>query len=160
MDLRVRTGDQASLRMSRQIAPEAEEMFGWYTFVMNFILTGWKGYESGMTMSSMSEILLSWMKAGCNAPTHHLEVPALIRCIFRTIERSPQMKWGVIDEVDGDVRRSIILTICNNQSTVSYTRSRAPRECRCEHGVLITRCLLTCDLFVYPSQSCIHVGVV
>jgi hypothetical protein len=27
--LRVSTGDHASLRMSRQMAPEAEETFGW-----------------------------------------------------------------------------------------------------------------------------------
>lgn len=29
MDLSVRTGDQADLSMSRQIAPDAEEMLGW-----------------------------------------------------------------------------------------------------------------------------------
>ncbi len=40
VDFRVRTGDQASLRISRQIAPDAEDTFGWYTFVMNFIFTG------------------------------------------------------------------------------------------------------------------------
>ncbi len=33
VDFKVRTGDQASLRMSRQIAPEADETFGWYTFL-------------------------------------------------------------------------------------------------------------------------------
>jgi len=29
VDFRVNTGDHASFNMSRQIAPEAEEMFGW-----------------------------------------------------------------------------------------------------------------------------------
>ena len=48
----VRAGDHSFFRMSRQIAPDSELMFGCHTRVVNFILGGTNGYSFGRLMST------------------------------------------------------------------------------------------------------------
>ena len=51
--LMVNAGVHSFLRMSRQIAPVWELIFGCHIFVSNFILGGLNGYSPGIVMSTM-----------------------------------------------------------------------------------------------------------
>ena len=57
LDVSVITGDQATLRMSRHIVPDAEDAFEWYTFRDELHINGLEGIRiSGMMMSCSREV--------------------------------------------------------------------------------------------------------
>jgi len=86
--------------------------------VVNFISGGLKGHVSGMTMScggqAAGEGSVGW-RGGIDGK-HHFEVTTLIGTISRIFKGTSKMKGRIVDELDIDIRRTVIVAALASSS--------------------------------------------
>jgi hypothetical protein len=78
--------------------------------------------------------------------THNFKMTALVRGVLWTFEGATKMKGRVVDELDVDVRRLVVLAILRGTVGGSDFGSDARKELAIG---------LTSNFFVYSAKSCI-----
>ena len=97
---------------------------------VNFISGDVKGYGSGMTMSCGGQAAGEGSVGGRGEidGKHHFEVTTLIGTISWTFKGAPKMKGRIVDELDIDIRRTVIVAALESSNQSQSDRAHKKRN--------------------------------